>query len=70
MHAVNSALVALPLPRHGELGAADLATSSTGIDIPVLPIEGVRTHALFLSLDSGRLQVALPVAYLTTLTCA
>ena len=45
MHAVNSALVALPLPRHGELGAADLATSSTGIDIPVLPIEGVRTHS-------------------------
>ena len=45
MHAVNQVLVAVPLPRHGELGAADLATSYTGIDIPVLPIEGVRTHS-------------------------
>ena len=45
MHAVNSALVALPLPRHRELAADVLVTSSIGIDIPVLPIEGVRTHS-------------------------
>ena len=40
MHAVDSALVALPLPRHGELAEADVATSSTDTDISVLPIEG------------------------------
>ena len=45
MHAVDSALVVLPLPRHGELATADLVTSSAGIGIPILPIEGVRTHS-------------------------
>ncbi len=49
MHACNSVLAALPQPRHGELAAADLAASHTGLDIPVRPIEVVRTHASAIS---------------------
>jgi hypothetical protein len=45
MHARTSVLAALPLPKHGESAAADLATSYTGLGIPVLPIEGARTYA-------------------------
>jgi hypothetical protein len=45
MHVANSALVTLPLPRHAESAATDLAASHIGLDIPVLPIEGVRAHA-------------------------
>ena len=49
MHARASVLVALPLPRHRESAAADLAASHTGLGIPVLVIEGVRTHASAIS---------------------
>ena len=35
----------LPLPRHGEPAAADLAASHTGLDGAILSIEGARTHA-------------------------
>jgi hypothetical protein len=49
MHARTSVLVALPQPRHGESAAADLAASHTGLGIPVLPIECVRTHASAIS---------------------
>ena len=45
MHARASVLVALPLPRHGESAAADLAASHTGLDGAILLIEGARTHA-------------------------
>eukprot|EP01044_Picomonas_judraskeda_P000321 COSAG03_NODE_14_length_22296_cov_10.813128_11_plen_154_part_00 len=38
-------MVALPLPRHGESAAADLAASHTGLDGAVLLIEGARTRA-------------------------
>ena len=44
-HARTSVLAALPLPNHGESAAADLATSYTGLGIPVLPIEAARTYA-------------------------
>ena len=44
-HARTSVLAALPLPRHGESAAADLAASYTGLRIPVLPIECAWTHA-------------------------
>ena len=37
--------MALPLPRHRESGAAELAASHTGLGIPGLAIEGVRAHA-------------------------
>ena len=46
---VNSVLVALPLPRHRESAAADLAASHTGLIIPVLAIEGVRAHTSVVS---------------------
>ena len=49
MHRRTSVLVALPLPRHGESAAADLAASHTGLGIPVLAIEGVRAHASAIS---------------------
>ena len=49
MHARASVLVALPLPRHRESAAADLAASHTGLGIPVLVIEGVRAHASAIS---------------------
>ena len=35
----------LPLPRHGESAAADLAASHTGLDGAILSIEGARTDA-------------------------
>ena len=44
-HARTSVLAALPLPNHAESAAADLATSYTGLGIPVLPIEAARTYA-------------------------
>ena len=37
--------MALPLPRHAESAAADLAASHTGLDGAVLSIEGARTRA-------------------------
>ena len=49
MHARTSILVALPLPRHGESAAAELAAPHTGLGIPVLAIEGVRAHASAIS---------------------
>ena len=49
MHARASVLVALPLPRHGESAAADLAASHTGLGKPVLAIEGVPAHASAIS---------------------
>ena len=49
MHACTCVLVALPLPRHGESATADLAASYAGLSIPVLAIEGVRTHASVIS---------------------
>ena len=52
MHAVNSVLAALPLPRHGESAAADLTASHTGRSIHVLPIEGVRAHASAISMGA------------------
>ena len=45
MHARASVFAALPLPRHAASAGADLATPHTGLRIPVLLIEGVRTHA-------------------------
>ena len=41
----TSVSVALPLPRHGESDAADLAASHTGLDGAILSIEGARTDA-------------------------
>eukprot|EP01044_Picomonas_judraskeda_P031930 COSAG03_NODE_12132_length_559_cov_144.139130_1_plen_43_part_10 len=38
-------MAVLPLLRHAESAGADLATPHTGLRIPVLLIEGVRTHA-------------------------
>ena len=38
-------MAALPLPRHGESAAADLAASHTGLDGAILSIEGARTDA-------------------------
>ena len=52
MHAVNRCLVVLPLPRHAESAAADLAASSLGLGIPVLPIEGARTYAPGISMGT------------------
>ena len=52
MHAVNRCLVVLPLPRHAESAAADLAASSLGLDIPVLPIEGARTYTSGISMGT------------------
>ena len=52
MHAVNRCLVVLPLPRHAESAAADLAASSLGLDIPVLPIEGARTYTPGISMGA------------------
>ena len=49
MHRRTSVLVALPLPRHGESAAADLAASHTGLGILFLPIEGVPAHASAIS---------------------
>ena len=52
MHAVNRCLAVLPLPRHAESAAADLAASSLGLGIPVLPIEGARTYAPGISMGT------------------
>ena len=52
MHAVNRCLVVLPLPRHAESAAADLAASSLGLDIPGLPIEGARTYTSGISMGT------------------
>ena len=52
MHAVNRCLVVLPLPRHAESAVADLAASSLGLSIPVLPIEGARTYAPGISMGT------------------
>eukprot|EP01043_Picozoa_sp_COSAG02_P005985 COSAG02_NODE_166_length_31947_cov_34.168617_18_plen_183_part_00 len=51
-HARTSVLAALPLPRHGESAAADLAASYTGLRIPVLPIECAWTHASAISMGA------------------
>ena len=45
LHRCTSVLLPLPLPRHGEPAAADLAASHTGLDGAILSIEGARTHA-------------------------
>ena len=45
MHTRTTVLAALPLPRHGESAAADLAAAHTGLDGAILLIEGARTHA-------------------------
>ena len=52
MHPVNRCLAVLPLPRHAESAAADLAASSLGLDIPVLPIEGARTYTSGISMGT------------------
>ena len=52
MHAANRCLVVLPLPRHAESAAADLAASSLGLGIPVLPIETGRTYAPGISMGT------------------
>ena len=52
MHVVNQCLVVLPLPRHAESAAADLAASSLGLGIPVLPIETARTYAPGISMGT------------------
>jgi hypothetical protein len=52
MHAVNWCLAVLPLPRHAESAAADLAASSVGLGIPVLPIETARTYAPGISMGT------------------
>jgi hypothetical protein len=51
-HARTSVLATLPLPRHGESAAADLAASYTGLRIPVLPIECAWTHASAISMGA------------------
>ena len=45
-------MAVLPLPRHAESAAADLAASSVGLDIPVLPIEGARTYVPGISMGT------------------
>ena len=52
MHVVNRCLMVLPLPRHAESTAADLAASSVGLGIPVLPIETARTYAPGISMGT------------------
>ena len=52
MHAVNRCLAVLPLPRHAESAVADLAASSLGLGIPVLPIETARTYAPGISMGT------------------
>ena len=52
MHAVNRCLAVLPLPRHADPAAADLAASSLGLGIPVLPIETARTYAPGISMGT------------------
>ena len=45
-------MAVLPLLRHAESAAADLAASSLGLGIPVLPIEGARTYAPGISMGT------------------
>ena len=52
MHAVNRCLVVLPLPRHAESAAGDLAALSLGLGISVLPIEGAWTYAPGISMGT------------------
>ena len=52
MHALNRCLAVLPLPRHAESAAADLAASSLGLGISVLPIETARTYAPGISMGT------------------
>ena len=45
-------MAVLPLPRHAESASTDLAASSLGLDITVLPIEGARTYAPGISMGT------------------
>jgi hypothetical protein len=45
MHGRTSVLAVLPLPRHRESAAADLAASHRALDAPIPLIEGARTYA-------------------------
>eukprot|EP01043_Picozoa_sp_COSAG02_P105555 COSAG02_NODE_41547_length_393_cov_1.040816_1_plen_68_part_10 len=49
MRCRTSVLPALPLPRHGESAAADLAASHRALSDPILPIEGTRKYACVIS---------------------
>ena len=49
IHRRTSDLAALPLPRHGESAAADLAASHRDLDDPILSIEGARKYACVIS---------------------
>ena len=44
-HARSSDFEAVPRPRHAASAAADAAASHRALDVPVLAIEGARTHA-------------------------
>eukprot|EP01043_Picozoa_sp_COSAG02_P012147 COSAG02_NODE_463_length_21833_cov_11.529539_15_plen_99_part_00 len=45
MHGRTSVLVVLPLPRHGESAADEVAAFRTALYAPVLSIKGAWTHA-------------------------
>ena len=49
MHGRTSVLAVLPLPRHRELAAADLAASHRALVASIFPIESVRAHASAIS---------------------
>jgi hypothetical protein len=52
MHGRTSVLAVLPLPRHRESAAADLAASHRALIAPVLPIEAARSHTSAISMGA------------------
>ena len=52
MHGRTSVLAVLPLPRHRESAAADLAASHRALAAPILLIERARTYAPSISMGA------------------